>query len=215
MENPWHSSWPNRCNWTQSQVECDHNKPESLQTWLGVVEISGHVKCLFPFSKFIGETRVFPSKCKIILSCILLLSYSSSILDAPEPLSLFLCVTHSVSAHDMFCGIMDKAQIFTTKQPRRWVSPPPVSCWDRQAHAAVSVSHQVGGGRPTSSWGAGHSEILSCTECVQVGRGWTTCSRERLQQRGHLPEPCMFTDRRQGWQVTKWQGHSFLVGFLC
>lgn len=44
----------------------------------------------------------------------------------------------------------------------------------------------------------GTREILSCTECVQVGRGWTTCSRERLQQRGHLPEPSVFTDRRQG-----------------
>ena len=53
-------------------------------------------------------------------------------------------------------------------------------------------------------------------KCVHVGRDWTICSRERLQQRGRLPEPYVFIHRRWGLEVTKvTRKDSFLVGFLC
>lgn len=50
---------------------------------------------------------------RILFSVLLQLSYSSSILEAPGHLSLFLCVylTHSVPAYDMFCDIVDEIQI--------------------------------------------------------------------------------------------------------
>ena len=37
----------------------------------------------------------------------------------------------------------------------------------------------------------GTQETLSFMERVQVGQGWTTGPTKRLQQRDHLPEPCL------------------------
>lgn len=92
----------------------------------------------------------------------------------------------------MFCGIVGQGTDFTTKQPRLWISPLPVSCRDTDIPTLQCQCHiRLEAEDLQAAEEQGTQETLSFMERVQVGQGWTTGPTKRLQQRDHLPEPCL------------------------